>query len=602
MASLQLDLSEGTVSMCWPRQQFPLHFADSRIDYYVDGNLALSGSFEVSVGKCILEAIRISVKPQQRYDVELKLMHRDEANGEYIEVSSLHQTFSRSKPGCFEFVKDAKGIFRLRGRNERISKRRRIAYIVKEGLLIEPGPGMEAVSEYETAGSWDGTQIFIYDVEPGAAGSVIDAFTGNEVAVWQERYAARIDKRRIIGETADGLDLYGFVPCELGTNGGLPSVSIEVLDGVSAIEDLDITCMCDGVRIAMPRHILWADDYGDSKAARIALVPQESSLFDWHIEMCEIEARQRSTGGKAVFRYRFAVVPIRDFRLRSVSFEYGAAIADYGFQAMLAMTVTDSQESPEDVGAWGRYAARTLLRDEFLPVRIESRDSGKSTDAKLALAAIDIDMPDKLVTISKERPICLADALDLGPSAGNFKIKAFGWRYNRAAMVRLGYEPLFLKELKHPGEHEFNLFRSPSSFMQADDAPPNDRPLTLTIVYGDDVSEGRLKPAWTDMKLLECREGLGISGWSVLADRNGTSFLRFDGAPLCNVHFEFKRKIGGRTVAEEFVPAGSTEVSLPASVSRLLDTQKKLLVEVSPTDYWSDEPMHEYGTTFTLKR
>ena len=57
-------------------------------------------------------------------------------------------------------------------------------------------------------------------------------------------------------------------------------------------------------------------------------------------------------------------------------------------------------------------------------MRIESRDSGTSTDAKLALAAIDIDMPDKLVTISKERPICLADALDLGPSAGNFKIKA----------------------------------------------------------------------------------------------------------------------------------------------------------------------------------
>ena len=602
MASLQLDLSEGAVSMCWPRQQFPLHFAGSRIDYYVDGNLTLSGSFEISVGKCILEAVKISVKPQARYDVELKLMQRGEENGEFSEVSSLRQTFARSKPGCFEFVKDAKGVFRLRGRNERVSKRRRIAYIVKEGLLIEPGPGMEAVSEYETAGGWDGTQIFVYDVEPGAAGSIVDSLTGDEVAVWQERYTARVDKRRIIGETVDGLDLYGYAPSELGTNGGLPSVSIEALDGVSAIDDLDITCMCDGTRIAMPRRILWADDYGDSKAARIALIPQESSLFDWHIETCEIEARQRSADGKAVFRYRFAVVPIQDFRLRSVTFEYGVAVADYGFQARLAMTVIDSQERFEDIGAWGRYAARTLLRDEFLHVRIESRDSGKSTDAKLALAAIDIDMPDKLVAISEKRPICLADALDLGPSAGNFKIKAYGWRYNRAAMVKMGYEPLFLKELKQPGEHEFNLFRSSFSFMQANDAPPNDRPLTMSIVYGDDVSEGRLMPAWTDIKLLECCEGLGISGWKVLADQNGKSILRFDGVPLCNVHFEFKRKIGGRTVAEVFVSAGSAELSLPASVSRLLDAQKKLLVEVSPTDYWSDEPMREYGTTFTLKR
>ena len=127
MASLQLDLAEGIVSMRWPRQQFPLHFDGARIDYYVDGEMKQSSKFSVSVGKCILEATSIAVKPQARYDVELKLMQKSEQTGEYVEASSLNQTFTRSKPGCFEFIKDAKGLYRLRGRNERIAKKRRIA-------------------------------------------------------------------------------------------------------------------------------------------------------------------------------------------------------------------------------------------------------------------------------------------------------------------------------------------------------------------------------------------------------------------------------------------------------------------------------------------
>ena len=230
-ASLQLDLSECVVTMRWPRQQFPLRFAGDKIDYYVDGELKASSEFDMSVGKCILNAVGIAVNPRARYDVELKLMHKDEQTGDYIELSSLSQSFRRNKPGCFEFVKDGKGFYRLRGKSERLTKKRRIAYIVKEGYKIVTGQGMKAVSEYEASGDWDENQIFIYDVEPGSAGSVVNELTGEEVAVWQERYVAKIDKHRIIGETSDGVDLYGRIPNELDTNDGLPSVSIEALDG-----------------------------------------------------------------------------------------------------------------------------------------------------------------------------------------------------------------------------------------------------------------------------------------------------------------------------------------------------------------------------------
>ena len=600
-ASLQLDLAKGVVSMHWPRQQFPLHFVGSRIDYYVDGKLKISTDFEASVGKSILEAVSIEIKPQARYDVELKLMQKDSRSGEYVEASSLSQVFTRNKPGCFEFIKDHKGCYRLRPNNKRITKKSRIAYIVKEGRRIDAGRGMSPVSEYETSGDWDSAQIFIYDVDPGASGAIIDALTGEEIAVWQERYSAKIDKRRVIGETASGVDLYGYVPCELGTNGGLPSVTIEAMDGQSALDDLDITCICDGQRVSIPRHLVWADDYGMSSAAQTALVPQESNLFDWHIEECLIEARQKSAAGKVVFRYKFAVIPIQDFRPTSISFEYGIAVAEYGFQTLVEIDVEDTQGDTKSINAWGRYQAKTLLKDEFLYIRIRSKKAEKETTAKLALAAIDIDIPMALANRAKKRPICLADALDLGPSAANFKITAFGWRRNRAAIAWLGDIPLCLMQLKRPGDHMFNLFRHLDLFIQGDESPVRNRSVKLTLVYGDDVTQNHLRPAWTESNLLPCAEGIGIKGWRLLMTNEGKHVLRFEGKPLCDAHFAFKRKIGGRLIDEGNIEAGSSEITLPPSVTSLLDTQRKIIVEVSPSD-WLGNPLREYATKFTLTR
>lgn len=600
-ASLQLDLAEGVVSIRWHRQQFPLHFADKRIDYYVDGKKELSSEFAISVGKCILEAAAISVKPQVRYDIELKLMQKDARTDEYVEIASMNQIITRSKPGCFEFIKDAKGLYRMRERNERITRKRRIAYIVKDGYQIDAGQGMTPVSEYETSGRWSDTQIFIYDVEPGSAGSLVDTLTGEVVAVWQERYTAKIDKSRIIGETTDGVDLYGYAPSNLGTNDGLPSITIEAIDGMTALEDLDIACVCDGKRVSVPRHIVWKDDRDESNAAQIALAPKESALFDRHIENCLIEARQKSSGGKPVFRYRFAVIPIQRFKPSSISLDYGVAVAEYGFQALEPIDVTDTQGKTETVWAWSSYSAKTLLKDEFLHLRIRSRESGKETNAMLALAAVDIEIPDALTSMSKEHPVCLADALELGPSYANFKIVSHGWRQNRAAMVMLGLEPLFLKELKQPGEHEFNLFRHAASFRQDDFAAPESLPLKLSLIYGDNVEQGRQKPAWTDIEILDCAEGIGIRGWELLVTEKGKHLLQFDGKPVCDTCFEFKRRTSDRLIGTAFANAGSTELILPTSVIRLLDTRREIFVEMSPCD-WLGNPQREYATRLTLKR
>lgn len=601
MADLQLDLAMGKVFLRWGKRQFPMSFAHCRIDYYIDGHLALSKAFAMGVGKCILDAAEISVVPQERYDVELRLMEKEEGSDTWMQKSVLEQSFSRNKPGCFEFVRDSNGVYRLRDRKERIRGMRRVAYLVKRGLYIVPGQGMKTVAEYETDGEWEGRQIFLFDVESGASGAIVDEATREEVAVWQEQYLAKVDKRRIIGETEDGLDLYGFVPCGLGTNGGLPSVSVEAFDGMAALDDLAIVCFCDGERVSVPRRILWEDEYGDSSAARIALVPAESTMFGWHVECCTIEARQKSAGGKVVFRYRFAIVPIQEFRPASIEFELGTAIADYRFQAKQSIVVTNSQGDAQELGPWSYYTSRMLLKDEFLHVRIKSVESGKTTDAKLALAALDIELSRRLVDISKKRPICLADVLELGPSEGNVKLTAFGWRYNRAVLVLMGYIPMFYREFRRPGEHSFNVFACAKHFVQAHDSASQTKRLKLSVCYGDDVSQSFLKPAWCDVELITCEEGCGFSSWRVLAKADGSHEISFDEAPLCDMHIDFKRKIGNSVIAEIEVLSGQKEVAIPIPVIRLLDARKKLTMTIAPAD-WFGNPQYEYATDFTFSR
>ena len=599
-ASLQLDLITGTVCISWRKQQFPADFATNLIEYYVDGVQKLVMPFEIDVGKCILEPVNIPVAPQARYDVELRLM-ASSRDDDAEELGSLAQTFEQSKPHCYEFIKDASGSYHLRGRNERITRPRRVAYVVGNGYRIEPGLGMTPVSEYETSGDWGDSQLLIFDVEPGSSGAVVDASTGEEVAVWQERYSARIDKTHIIGETLEGLDLFGYVPSKLGTNDGLPSVSIEAMDGMAALDDLDISCSCDGERVSLPRHILWQDEYGDAGPARIALVPSETSTIPWHVECCEISARQKSAGGKLVFRYRFAIVPIQDFKPASISIEHGIAISDYQFQTRLSIDIANSQGDVEELRAWDRFSSRMLLRDEFLPLRIHSREYGKTTNARLALAGIDVELPKRLVDISKKRPVCLADALDLGPSAGNVRITSFGWRLNRAVLVMLGQQPLFFKRLARPGEYSFNIFRHTWRFLPTDGDSPADIPLCLSVCYGDDLSEKRPKLAWNDIGLLDCREGFGFKNARVCTISDGSQVLRFDEPIQCGLHLDFKRKATGIVMSEVEVEEGAREVALPREVTRWLDAGKNPLAIAAPVSLFGTIE-HEYDTTFTLSR
>ena len=603
-ASLRLDLDAGSVLVCWDKQRFPLSFADRKLEFYVNGQLAERQSFIPSVGYCMLEDVFVSVKPQVKYDVEIKLLSKDKHSDSFVEVSSLEQSFTRSKPGCFEFIRHRDGMFRFREPNERISRARTVAYLVKDGYRIEPGSGMRALSEYETSDAWSDLRLFLFEVEPGASGAVLDDRTGDEIAFWQERYSCKVNKQRIIGETSSGVDLYGHVPSKLGINGGLPSITIESFDGMAALDDLDVICEADGQRISIPRHVVWDDEYGDTQSAEIQLIPSESSLFGWHIENCIIEARQKSIGGKPVFKYRFAVVPVQEFQLASAGFEYGsqAAIADYRFKAMLPITIENLQGDTKELSQYGIYQARTMLKDEFLSLRITSNWEGrKTTEALLALAAIEITVPSELEKISQKRPVCLADAIELSPGSGNIKIRSNGWRYNRSVYISLGYAPMFLKELKRPIESSFNMLSDESLFVPDENSQPEEKPLKLTILYGDDLSQGRLAPALTDIELLRCQEGYGFASWNLVVTSEGTHELVFDKPALCNLKIKFTRARLDRLIGETELLKGENRATVPGKVIRTIDVRKDVLMTIAPTDWFGDVD-NDLATNYVFDR
>ena len=77
-------------------------------------------------------------------------------------------------------------------------------------------------------------------------------------------------------------------------------------------------------------------------------------------------------------------------------------------------------------------------------------------------------------------------------------------------------------------------------------------------------------------------------------------FLRFDGKPLCDIHFRFKGR-NDKTFATCSVIAGAREMDLPPGVARQLNMKKEVTLEMVPSDFFGD-PQSEYTTKLILKR
>ena len=227
-AELRIRPEDGTIHLHWDALQLPTSFAGRAIVYYVNGELSATSDINMGVGKCVLAELDLALKPSERFDVELVMLDGDE---EHTRLASLNQTFDRTRPGSFEFVLSSDGVFRLRKPSERIRKTKVVAFLTKTNLWVIPGKGMTELEAYEAGEGWLGASIQLFEVEPGASGSIINILTREEIACWQEDYHVEIDRTHMIGKTSDKRDLYGFSYVrELGTNASLPEIVIEAHD------------------------------------------------------------------------------------------------------------------------------------------------------------------------------------------------------------------------------------------------------------------------------------------------------------------------------------------------------------------------------------
>ena len=595
---LVLDLESIIVKAHWSRQQFPPSFAAERVEFNVNGRAEAIVELERYADKCILEEVNLPLPPRASYEIEIRLVGRNEA-GDDVELASMTETFRRSKPWCFEFVQESSGMYRLRGRGEKIARARRVAYLVTKGMRVVPICGMSKVTQIEPGGAWGNADLFVFDVEPGASGRLVDGATGREYLAWHERYVAKTDSRKQIGKTVDGLDLYGFEQNELGTNSGLPSFSVESATGDVSMDDLDVLCECDGMRVAIPRR---AETHraGADVRSRLVIEPSLTMQIPVHVNRCTVEVRQKNAGGALVFKYTFAVAPVKDFHIERIAIMDGCIKAEYGFTAGEHLYLIDDSGHTLKVRKGVAYSRRTPLEDEVLPVYMESCRDGKKTNALLDLAGIEVVVPDGALKIAAERPVCLIDALDARPDVCRIKVRAKGRRKGRHVLAMLGNKPLLYSNSETPGERSINLHSRLELFVPRNFEMPKYIPLGLSISFGSKSEGGTVRPAWADINLLSCYEGLGFSTWALKVVDHALAIV-FDSPVVGDVFIEFSLKVGGSIIGGFDIEQGTAVFPLPSEVCAWLRKRRKVNFKIMPTLMFGD-PEREYATEYRIDR
>lgn len=591
---LIFDISSGVVKAHWSRQQFPLGFDGESVEYYVNGKREAIVNFRRYADKCILEEVNLPLSPQASYEVEIRLVDRDG-----VELSSMSETFRRAKPWCLEFVRESTGVFRLRGRNEKVLRVRRIAYLVANGVAVVPVAGMTKVTKIEGGGAWGGATLFIFDVEPGASGTLVDESTGEELLTWHECYTAKVDSRKLIGKTVDGIDLYGLDRNELGFNDGLPSFVIENVASDVSVEDLDVFCACDGKRVAVPRRIESRVSDGELRP-KLLIEPSRALLMPTHANRCVVEVRQKNVGNALVFKYVFAIVPIQEFHLASLSCESGVVRSEYAFIAGEHLSLVDDNGHAMQVREGVRYCGRALLKDAAMRIRLDSFHDGKRSDIILDLAGIDVVVPKGALEIAERRPLCLIDALDASPEACRINVRSLQRRKERRILALLGSKPVLYSDAEGPVERFVNLRGCSDLFVAPDFGLPESMPLRLSVSFGRKRNEKGLQPAWADVELLPCNEGMGFSKWTIEIVEHSLSIV-FDAPVVGDLFVEFALKIGGSVIGQCEIESGETTLALPDPVCSYLRKGRKVVFSMMPTSLFG-EPEREYATKYEIDR
>ncbi len=592
-SQLLLDLGIGQARIRWKKCVLPDEYQGDRVDFFVNGVKLRSAEVVRDVRGCIVEEGSVTLPPMPGYEVEIKLMHRSPGDA-WAEEASLEQAFMRTKPGCLEFLQMPDGTFRLRRRGDRIARKRTVAYVIKGGRKVVPGPGMEVIETRFTSAEWGDRTICLFEVSPGASGSIVEEATGRELATWQEDVTVTIEKSGCIGFASDGVDVYGVMEGLRGENDSLPVVTVEAADGVSALDDLDVVLVCDGRRYSVMRRVVQGT--GEQPTA-IALPLREVAFFPRLAQRCTLVVRRKSLG-VSVFTYAFAVVPLRNMAV--VQAVAGTTLATYMVTAAESAWLKEDGEQPYLVEKDHCYLLHAPLSQEWAQLSVSSEDESAHVDISLQLAGVSVEVGDEVREISSGRPLSYADAYELGVAKGEIIITAHGACERRHALLMLGDRPVFYRDMSRPGIHYANVFSPPELLLRM----PDDRyelGLTLTVFFGDTMAKGH---GWVDLPLLRCREGLGFLRPQVLNTASG--HILYLGTPAtcdlgAEVFWPARSDRDEKVVFRCQFPKDSDRAELPMGLVRHLDAHRRLWIRYYPLSLFG-EPEYDYSLTMPFER
>lgn len=591
-AELRIRPEDGTVHLHWDALQLPASFAGRAIAYYVNGELSATSDINMGVGKCVLAELDLSLKPSERFDVELVMLDGDE---DRTSLASLNQTFDRTRPGSFEFVLSSDGVFRLRKTSERIRKTKVVAFLTNTNLWVVPGKGMTELEAYDAEDGWRGASIQLFEVEPGASGAIINILTREEIACWQEDYRVEIDRSHIIGKTSDKRDLYGFSYVrKLGTNASLPEIVIEAHDASSIRGDLDISCVCDGQYISLPWEVVQDEvDHDYIESGRLFVKPREASRIGRFVKDGLIRIEQRSTG-QTLLNYKFAVVPARSFGIEELFWSEGELFATYALEAMEPITMPTEDGDYEMLrGDWFYFDAP--LAKEVERTFIRSDETGKTLEICLYLANVSVDIPEAMTKSNSARPLCMADVDTMD---GRISITSTGRRHSRVACVMMGMEPLLWKKLSGNTTYSFDIFNDPSRLSL--NGEPEEKNVVLILSHGEKTEGADQIPASAEIVLARCTTGYNLGNASLLWRSSGLS-LCFENAAPMDFEIRFSESRRGKSLGVCMMDEGETSVRLPDEARYQLDIKKTVVATVVPMTMFgeTDESM---SMTFELQR
>lgn len=589
-AEMRIDPANGKVHLHWDAQILPLHFAGRAVEYWVNGRCEHAADFVISVGKCLLPELDIDLIPNERFDIELILL---DSETDRNPLASLSQTFNRTRPGSFEFVQGSDDVFRLRRKHERIAKLKRIAFLTKANLRVSPGAGMQLLENYEAVEEWGGASIQIFEVEPGASGSIVNHLTGEEVACWQENYRVEIDRSRVIGKTSDGRDLYGFSYSSIDTNDNLPDIVIDANDVEAIRQDLDIRCVCDGCRVSLPWKIRQDEaDHELIASGKLVIMPSDTNMISKFVRQGQIVVTQKSTGA-AILNYKFAVIPIRGFGIEEAFWDSGKPWATYSFEALDPIT-TPCEDGDYEMRRHDRYYFDAPLEDECYPLTIRNDKDGAVAEVSLSLSGLRITVPNDLSEVSSERPICSFDSEVLD---GLLLLRSSRRRLSRSVYIKMGSSPLLLKQLRGNATCSVNIFRDLSKFKAASEER---RDVEMILKYGERFIKGKAIEASASIKLVRCISGFGLGEYSLRRTAQGLC-LYFENYACSDLEVRFFDRRGKKKLGISEIEEGQCFAVIPVDATYQLDTRKTVVVKIYALNLFGDAN-EDTAMTFELKR